>query len=55
MGINDVLLKEATDAGIIQKNVHQGKMVNQKGAYIPALETTQNNKTKSVNPRFFGM
>ena len=55
LAISDVLLKEATDAGIIQKNVHQGKMVNQKGAYIPALETTQNIKTKSVNPRFLGM
>ena len=55
LGISDVLLKEATDAGIIQKNVHQGKPINQRGAYIPAIETTQNNKTKSVNPRFLGM
>ena len=55
LGISDVLLKEATDAGIIQKNVHQGKPINQRGAYIPAIETTQNVKTKSVNPRFLGM
>ena len=55
LGISDVLLKEATDAGIIQKNVHQGKTINQRGAYIPAIEPIQNNKTKSVNPRFLGM
>jgi hypothetical protein len=55
LGISDVLLKEATDAGIIQKNVHQGKSINQRGAYIPAIEPVQTNKTKSVNPRFLGM
>ena len=55
LGISDVLLKEATDAGIIQKNVHQGKPINQRGAYIPAIEPVQSNKTKSVNPRFLGM
>jgi hypothetical protein len=55
LGISDVLLKEATDAGIIQKNVHQGKPINQRGAFIPAIEQPQNNKTKSVNPRFLGM
>lgn len=55
LGISDVLLKEATDAGIIQKNVHQGKAVNQRGAFIPAIENGQQTKNKSVNPRFFGM
>jgi hypothetical protein len=55
LGINDILLKEATDAGIIQKNVHQGKPINQRGAYIPAIEPIQNNKVKSINPRFFGV
>ena len=54
LGLSDVLIKEATDAGIIQKNVHSGKPF-QRVAQIQSADTTQQNpKQRSVNPRFFG-
>jgi len=53
MTISDVLLKEATEAGIIQKSPHQGKPV---GATKKdnSSEPTPSTNLKGANPRFFG-
>ena len=54
LGLSDVLIKEATDAGIIQKNVHSGKPF-QRVAQIQGVESAPvSQKQRSVNPRFFG-
>jgi hypothetical protein len=47
-----VLLKEATEAGIIQKNPHAGAKFPKQTPFTPILEQ-QNNKLKSINPRFY--
>jgi hypothetical protein len=54
LGINDVLIKEATDAGIIQKNPHAGKPNLNKSFIVPIENNNNSNKQKGVNPRFFG-
>jgi hypothetical protein len=53
LNLSDVLLKEATEAGIIQKNPQAGKPMPRPGAIIPQLETAADKKVKGVNPRFF--
>jgi len=54
LGVNDVLIAEATAAGIIQKNPHAGKPMNRAGQpLIPAIETQADKRVKGVNPRFF--
>jgi hypothetical protein len=54
LGVNDVLISEATAAGIIQKNPHAGKPLNRQGAAIlPPLESQAEKRIKGVNPRFF--
>lgn len=55
LGLNDVLLREATDAGIVQKNPHAGKPIPslvRNGVNSP-LETGGEKKVRGVNPRFF--
>jgi hypothetical protein len=54
LGVSDVLIAEATAAGIIQKNPHAGKPITRAGqAIIPQLETQHEKRMKGVNPRFF--
>lgn len=54
LGVSDVLIAEATAAGIIQKNPHAGKPMNRAGQpMIPAIETQVDKRIKGVNPRFF--
>lgn len=54
LALSDILIKEATEAGIIQKNVHSGKPF-QRVALIPSADNTPaSQKQRSVNPRFFG-
>ena len=50
--LSDVLLKEATEAGIIQKNPQAGKVMPRPGMAAP-IETQNDKKLKGVNPRFF--
>lgn len=52
LGLNDILLREATEAGIIQKNPAAGQRVT-RGAIIPQLEPQTEKRVKGVNPRFF--
>lgn len=56
LGVEDVLLTEATQAGIIQKNPAAGRPVAKPGqnGYVPPIET-QNKPQSKVNPRFFGV
>ena len=55
LNVSDILIKEATDAGIIQKNPYAGKIVTNK----PVGQIINNNqndvKTKTVNPKFLGI
>lgn len=55
LNLSDVLLKEATDAGIIQKNPHAGKPMPSmvRGGIIPPLDGGADKRAKGVNPRFF--
>jgi len=53
LNLSDVLLREATEAGIIQKNPQAGKALPRVAGVITPLETTQDKKLKGVNPRFF--
>jgi hypothetical protein len=53
MSISDVLLKEATEAGILQKNPHQGKQANGKTAQ--AANEPEKKSIKGIPPRFFGV
>lgn len=56
LGVEDILLTEATQAGIIQKNPAAGRPVSKPGqnGYVPPIET-QNKPQSKVNPRFFGV
>lgn len=54
LGVSDILIKEATDAGIIQKNPHAGKTNFNKGYIMPLENSNNSNKQKGVNPRFYG-
>lgn len=53
LNVSDVLIKEATDAGIIQKNPYAGNKFPKGNPFIPPLETPANNKLKGINPRFY--
>jgi len=54
LNLSDVLLAEATAAGIIQKNPSAGQRVPRPGqAIIPPLESQADKRIKGVNPRFF--
>jgi hypothetical protein len=58
LAISEVLLKEATDAGIIQKNPHAGKTFgsNAKPTFQQGQGTTAaDQKVRTVNPRFMGI
>lgn len=55
LGISDVLLKEATEAGIIQKNPHAGKPAGGGGKPAAAQPNEMQGKARSVNPRFLGL
>jgi hypothetical protein len=55
LGLSDVLLREATEAGIVQKNPHAGKPIAslvRSGGNAP-LETGGEKKVRGINPRFF--
>lgn len=56
LGVDDVLLEEATKAGIIQKNPAAGRPLPKpgQGGYVPPIENDNKPKAK-VNPRFFGV
>jgi hypothetical protein len=54
LNLSDVLLAEATAAGIIQKNPSAGQRVPRPGqAIIPPIESQADKRIKGVNPRFF--
>jgi flagellar biosynthesis GTPase FlhF len=54
LNLSDVLLQEATAAGIIQKNPSAGQRVPRPGqAIMPPIETGQDKKIRGINPRFF--
>jgi hypothetical protein len=53
LNLSDVLLQEATAAGIIQKNPSAGQRVPRPGAIIPQLEPQADKKIRGINPRFF--
>ena len=53
LNLSDVLLQEATAAGIIQKNPTAGQRVTRPGAIIPQLESQNDKKIRGINPRFF--
>jgi predicted RNase H-like nuclease (RuvC/YqgF family) len=54
LNLSDVLLAEATAAGIIQKNPAAGQRIARAGqAIIPPLESQADKRIKGVNPRFF--
>ena len=53
LNLSDVLLQEASAAGIIQKNPAAGQRVPRPGAIIPQLESQSDKKIKGINPRFF--
>lgn len=53
LNLSDVLLQEATAAGIIQKNPTAGQRVTRPGAIIPQLESQSDKKIRGINPRFF--
>jgi flagellar biosynthesis GTPase FlhF len=54
LNLSDVLLAEATAAGIIMKNPSAGQRVPRPGqAIIPPLESQADKRIKGVNPRFF--
>jgi hypothetical protein len=51
--MSDVLIKEATEAGIIQKNPHAGAKFPTRNPLIPQLEAASDKKLKGINPRFY--
>lgn len=54
LNLSDVLLQEASAAGIIQKNPSAGQRVPRAGQpIIPQLEAQADRKIKGINPRFF--
>jgi flagellar biosynthesis GTPase FlhF len=54
LNLSDVLLAEATAAGIIMKNPSAGQRVPRPGqAIIPPIESQADKRIKGVNPRFF--
>ncbi len=54
LNLSDVLLQEATAAGIIQKNPSAGQRVPRPGApMMPQLESQSDKKIRGINPRFF--
>jgi flagellar biosynthesis GTPase FlhF len=54
LNLSDVLLQEASAAGIIQKNPSAGQRVPRPGQpIIPQLEAQTDRKIKGINPRFF--
>jgi hypothetical protein len=54
LNLSDVLLAEATAAGIIMKNPSAGQRVPRPGqAIIPPIEAQSDKRMKGVNPRFF--
>jgi len=55
LNLSDVLLKEATEAGIIQKNPHAGKPIPSlvRGGIASPIESNVEKRAKGVNPRFF--
>lgn len=54
LNLSDVLLQEASAAGIIQKNPSAGQRVPRPGQpIIPQLEPQADRKIKGINPRFF--
>lgn len=54
MSLEEILTKEATEAGIIQKNPHNGNRTgfNNNPTPVPIPEKTN---TKGANPRFYGV
>jgi hypothetical protein len=55
LAISEVLLKEATDAGIIQKNPHAGKSFGNNAKPTFQAPPASEQKTRTVNPRFLGL
>jgi hypothetical protein len=53
LSVSDVLLREATEAGIIQKNPHAGAKFPKQNPFIVPIEQQANSKLKSINPRFY--
>lgn len=53
LNVSDILIKEATDAGIIQKNPYAGNKFPKGNPFMPPLEPTINNKLKGINPKFY--
>ena len=51
--MSDVLIREATEAGIIQKNPHAGSKFPSRSPLIPQLENQSDKKLKGINPRFY--
>jgi hypothetical protein len=51
--MSDVLIREATEAGIIQKNPHAGSKFPTRSPLIPQLENQSDKKLKGINPRFY--
>jgi hypothetical protein len=51
--MSDVLIKEATEAGIIQKNPHAGSKIPMRSPLIPHMETQGEKKLKGINTRFY--
>jgi len=54
LNLSDVLLQEATAAGIVMKNPTAGQRVVRPGSpVIPQLEPQTDKKIRGINPRFF--
>jgi len=54
LNLSDVLLQEATAAGIVMKNPTAGQRVARPGSpVIPQLEPQTDKKIRGINPRFF--
>ena len=55
LNVSDILIKEATDAGIIQKNPYAGKVIPSKITNPSVVDNSNNYKTRSINPKFLGI
>jgi hypothetical protein len=55
LNLSDILIKEATDAGIVQKNPHAGKTMPSmsRGGIVSPIESNVDKRAKGINPRFF--
>jgi len=55
LNLSDILIKEATDAGIVQKNPHAGKPMPSmsRGGIVSPIESNVDKRAKGINPRFF--